>query len=62
MSDFRVPSPVLDYRQEPLVAVQVARRLDELLVRLVKDGWSGTFANGDGNTVTVSSGIITDVS
>ena len=27
-----------------------------------KNGWSGTFTNGDGDTVTVSGGIITDVS
>jgi len=26
------------------------------------NGWSGTFTNGDGDTVTVSNGIITDVS
>ena len=25
-------------------------------------GWSGTFLNGDGDTVTVSNGLITDVS
>lgn len=24
-------------------------------------GWTGTFTNGDGNTVTVKNGIITDV-
>jgi len=26
------------------------------------DGWSGTFVNGDGDTVTVANGVITDVS
>lgn len=25
-------------------------------------GWTGTFTNGDGDTVTVKNGIITDVS
>lgn len=27
-----------------------------------ENGWSGTFTNGDGDTVTVSNGIIIDVS
>ncbi len=32
------------------------------LVEEINSGWTGSFTNGDGNTVTVENGKITDVS
>ena len=35
---------------------------DGTAFNLVGGGWSGSFTNGDGDTVTVVNGVITDIS
>jgi len=52
---FGVATPLEDVHAGDTVRADVAFNLNGT------DGWSGTFTNGDGDTVTVSGGIITGV-